>query len=66
MNSSALEWVSYDPGHQSLDVGFQSGSQYRYGCVDPYTYHHLLEAQSKGRFFVSKVRNRYPCMRVDA
>ena len=65
LDSAALQWVEYHPGHQSLDVGFQSGSHYRYGCVDPYTYHHLLDSDSKGKFFVAKLRDRYPCMRLN-
>ena len=64
LESSALRQVSYNPKLRQLDVQFQSGKTYRYGCVDAHTYHGLLDAQSAGGFFVAHVRNDHPVMPV--
>jgi hypothetical protein len=63
VESSAIEAVTYDPKMSSLDVRFKRGTSYRYGCVSPETYKAFLDADSKGRFFVSKIRNAHPFMR---
>ena len=65
LDSTALEWVTYQPRQRQLDVQFRSGKHYRYGCVDSHTYHDLLHADSAGRYFVGNIRNDHPCMLVE-
>jgi lysyl-tRNA synthetase class 2 len=45
---------------RELEVEFRSGEIYRYGGVPPHSYSDLLAAPSKGGYFNSSIRNRFP------
>jgi KTSC domain len=62
--SSSLVWVGYDPKKRELEVGFASGSIYRYFGVLPHAYEALMRAASKGRHFNEYVRDRYRFLRI--
>jgi len=70
LDSSAIEWVSYDRHRRSLIVGFRakrsgaSGGRYEYGSVEPHRFRDLLRAESAGRYFVAEIRNAYPTRRI--
>lgn len=65
VDSSAISSVNYAPKTQQLTVTFaKSGKAYAYGCVAPTTYEELMNADSKGRFFVKAIRNTHPVMLV--
>ncbi|MGE5620703.1 MAG: KTSC domain-containing protein [Sphingomonadaceae bacterium] len=59
VESSNLRSVGYDEAQQILEIEFWSGGVYRYYGVPPEVYRELLEASSKGRYFLSKIRNEY-------
>ena len=56
--------VGYDHANQVLEVEFQSGMIYRYLDIPPGIYKELLEAESKGRYFNSEIRDTYEFVQV--
>jgi hypothetical protein len=65
VESSAIKSASYDRHRRSLSVEFQNGGIYEYGSVEPGKFRSLLQADSVGKFFVSNIRNDYPCRKID-
>jgi lysyl-tRNA synthetase class 2 len=59
--SSALTNVNYDQRSRTLIVRFVTGRVYQYSDVPPEVYQGLLDADSKGAFFNTHVRDRYAC-----
>jgi len=66
VTSSNLDQVGYDAARLQLIVVFKSGAAYRYDGVPPDCYERLLQADSKGKFFMAHVRNVFPFTRLDA
>lgn len=64
VESSALRSVGYDAELAVLEVEFTSGEIYRYHAVPPSAHRSLLQAESKGRYFVEHIRDVYPTARV--
>jgi hypothetical protein len=54
--------VAYDPGKRILYLRFQSGDVYRYFKFSNDDYQQFLSAESKGRYFLSNIRN---CFRYE-
>ena len=65
VTSSNLDQVGYDAARRQLVVVFRSGEAYRYDGVPPELYERLLQADSKGKFFVAHVRQAFPFIRLD-
>lgn len=59
VTSTNLKSVGYDPSLQMLEIEFQDGSVYRYFGVPEEEHRGLLEAESKGRYFIYNIRDRY-------
>ncbi len=57
--------VGYDRTEQILEVEFQSGVIYQYLDVPPAIYTGLLDAESKGQYFNSEVRDTYEFVRME-
>lgn len=66
VESSSLASIGYDPASRTLDIEFRKGSVYRYFEVLPSVYESLMQAPSKGRFFVAEIRDRFRYARVGA
>ena len=64
VTSTAISAITYEPSAARLDVEFEKGTVYQYGCVTPETYKAFLDADSKGRFFVREIRGRHPYMKT--
>ena len=64
VTSASLAAVGFDSATQTLEVEFQDERVYRYYGVPWVVFADLQEADSKGRFFNSRIRNRYPYVRV--
>jgi len=65
VSSSAIDRVRYEPQRKALIVSFRNGERtYEYGSVPARTYRSFLRSDSKGRFFVREIRNRYPFRRL--
>jgi hypothetical protein len=54
--------VAYDAGKRILYLRFQSGAVYRYFKFSTDDYQQFLSAESKGRHFLSSIRN---CFRYE-
>lgn len=59
VESSMIAAVEYHPEDETLDVHFHSGHAYRYHEVEPEVYEGLMEAESKGRYFLGSIRDFY-------
>jgi hypothetical protein len=56
--------VAYDAQPCTLYLRFRSGDVYRYFQFSDDDYQHFLTAESKGRHFLSLIRNRFPSERL--
>ena len=57
--SSALSDVKYHNGSRLLEIRFVTGRTYQYLNVPEAVYERLMQAESKGLFFNTQVRDRY-------
>jgi hypothetical protein len=64
VESSAIRSVGYDADLAVLEVEFTSGDVYRYHAVPRSVHRALMDAESKGRYFVAHIRDVYPTVRV--
>jgi hypothetical protein len=64
MPSSVIRRFSYDEPQRRLRVTFTSGDVYDYFDVPSEVESAFRAAFSKGRFFASDIRDRYPFERV--
>lgn len=62
--SSNLASVGYAAREKVLEIEFQSGGIYRYREVPRETYTGLMEAASKGQYFIQRIRGRFEFKRV--
>ena len=60
IESTAIASVGYDSTMSILEIEFTSGDVYEYFAVPPSVHHALLAAESPGRFFQSRIREKYP------
>jgi hypothetical protein len=60
MPSSAIRSFTYDRERAELDVIFVTGRCYRYFTVPDYVARGFAEAFSKGRYFNTRIRGRFP------
>ena len=64
VQSTALASVGYSRRLHALEIEFRNGAIYRYLNVDPATYHELMIAPSKARFYDEKIRRKYRSLHV--
>ena len=50
---------AYDDGKHTLYLRFRSGEVYRYFEFPDQQYRELLDAESRGRYFLNNIRNRF-------
>jgi hypothetical protein len=60
MPSTAIRFISYDEGASRLSVTFITGRRYLYENVPEAVYQAFITAPSRGQFFNSEIRDRYP------
>jgi hypothetical protein len=58
-NSTALQAAAYQERPATLELEFRDGAIYQYFGVPAQTYHELLLAESKGRYFHCHIRDRF-------
>ncbi len=63
VESSMIRSLRYDPAERLLEVVFLNGRAYQFVNVPQEVYQHLLEARSKGRYFLGHIRGVYPYWR---
>ena len=64
VESAAIREIDYDARRSRLRVTFVSGERYAYDNVPAKAHRAFIEAESKGRFFQSEIRDRYPYRRL--
>ncbi len=60
VDSKTLASVAYDETKLTLELEFRSGERYRYSRVPLELYRQLMNADSKGAFFNSHIRDQFP------
>jgi len=58
-NSSLLKTAAYHDKSAVLELEFHSGAVYCYFAVPAQTYHQLMRAESKGRYFNFHIRDHF-------
>ena len=64
LESKMFTAVAYDSARQTLYLRFQSGDVYRYFDFSSDDYQQFLNAESKGRHFLSTIRNCFSYERM--
>jgi lysyl-tRNA synthetase class 2 len=66
VESAAISEIDYDAERANLLVRFASGEHYVYVGVPGEVHRSFLDAESKGRFFQTQIRDRYPFNQLDS
>ncbi|MCK9919035.1 KTSC domain-containing protein [Microbacteriaceae bacterium K1510] len=66
MPSSVIAGFDYDADHATLTIVFVSGRIYRYFAVPAEVAAAFGKAPSKGTFFNTRIRDRYPFREITA
>ena len=64
VTSTDIRAIGYDQDSQTLEVEFNTGSVYQYTGVPISEYDSLMNADSKGKYFNSNVKNIYSYMKL--
>ena len=65
VESSNLASVKYDPESSVLEIEFKSGEIYQYSEVPQSVYDGLMNAASKGEYFLQHIKNSgYPYSKI--
>ncbi|WP_380285992.1 KTSC domain-containing protein [Kitasatospora purpeofusca] len=64
VDSSALRSVGYDRVRRVLELEFTAGGVYAYLAVPRRVHRELMAAESRGRYFVREIRDRYDWRRL--
>ncbi len=64
VHSSVLESVGYDAGTKILELEFREGGVWDYFDFPKLTYHRFIKAESLGKFFVKRIKGKYPEIRI--
>jgi KTSC domain len=59
VSSEAIASAGYESANRSLEIEFVGGSIYRYHEVPKAIYEQLMSADSHGRYFIARIRDRY-------
>jgi hypothetical protein len=66
LESKMFSSAAYDAEKQILHLRFRkTGDVYRYFEFPPSDYQAFLDAESRGRFFLAHIRDRFPYDRLD-
>jgi len=64
--STAIRDIRYEDDRGKLFVTFIDGGAYVYVGVPGEVHRSFVEADSRGRFFVDQIRDRFPYNRLDS
>lgn len=59
-DSTAIVSAGCEPETAVLEIEFAGGGVYRYRLVPPHVWRELADAESAGRYFAERIRDRYP------
>jgi hypothetical protein len=63
--STAIDRIRYKADHGKLFVRFKNGGEYVYVGVPGEVHRSFIEAESRGGYFLSEIRDRYPYNRLE-
>ena len=64
VSSSTVMSIGYDRQTETLEIEFGSGRVYQYYGVPDRLHVEIMQVPSKGQFFNTYIRDRYPFSRV--
>lgn len=64
VHSSALQSVGYDAIKRILELKFKDDGVWQYFSFPPAAYKKFNSAESLGNFFVTKIKGKYPEIKV--
>ena len=64
VSSSTVMSIGYDRQTETLEIEFGSGRVYQYYGVPDRLHVEIMQTPSKGQFFNTYIRDRYPYSRV--
>ena len=64
VNSGTIRSVGYEPGTQTLEIEFTSGSIYQYLRVSPEIHRKLMAAPTIGSFFKDNIEDEFTAKRI--
>jgi len=64
LESKLLAAAAYEAARHILYLRFHSGEVYRYFTVPAEQYQEFLDAESQGKYFLSRIRNQFPYERL--
>lgn len=64
VDSSNIASIGFDETRYILEIQFHSGDVYRYARVPSHVHQGLMDAESKGSYFLRFIRDRYPTTKV--
>ena len=64
VSSSTIASIGYDREEHLLEIEFRNSRVYRYRLVPESVHRELMAASSQGRFFNTRIRDRYPTEQV--
>ena len=59
IDSSCIRTVAYDDQRPALYIRFNSSAIYRYDEVPEHEYDNRIQAPSKGRYFLTRIRGKF-------
>jgi len=65
-DSATIKSIEYDCTGSKLIVEFKSGSKYRYRDVDSESVRKFVEAESKGKYFSSHIKDKFVTEKIGA
>jgi len=57
--STHIDTIHYDAPTKTLYVAFKGGGTYKYQNVPQDTYNNLDSSQSKGKYFIDNIKNKF-------
>jgi hypothetical protein len=65
VQSSNIVSVGYDPQRYLLEIEFHGGAVYQIERIPVHIHQGLMDAPSKGSFFLRFIRDRYPTIKIE-
>lgn len=64
VESSNIVSIGYSPTRYVLEIEFHGGGVYQYAQIPSHVYQGLMDAESKGSYFLRFIRDRYPTTKI--
>jgi hypothetical protein len=66
IKSSVFRSVGYDREEKILELEFlDNGSVWQYHAFPPLAYNKFINAESRGHFFITRIRNKYHEVQIE-